>query len=113
MNASIDPERIRELAYRLWEERGRVAGNAEQDWLDAERRLFGEQSTITANALDESLKESFPASDPPASHTPDVPPANADEKWATHRRAKAAQKASKPAAPLIGGAAIDGSGNHG
>jgi len=34
-----DQQDIRELAYKLWEDRGRPDGSAEQDWLDAEREL--------------------------------------------------------------------------
>jgi hypothetical protein len=34
-----DPEMIRALAYRLWEQRGRPHGSAEIDWAEAERRL--------------------------------------------------------------------------
>jgi hypothetical protein len=52
---------IGELAYRLWQSRGCPEGTAEQDWLDAERQLR--------------------ASDLPASHGLDQPPANADAKW--------------------------------
>jgi hypothetical protein len=38
-------------------------------------------------AVDESISESFPASDPPASRLPDEPPANAEAKWAAARAA--------------------------
>lgn len=34
---------------------------------------------------EEASKESFPASDPPASGVPDKPPVNADEKWKAAR----------------------------
>jgi hypothetical protein len=34
-----------------------------------------------SRAVDESVEESFPASDPPASRLPDEPPANAEAKW--------------------------------
>lgn len=34
-----------------------------------------------SRAVDESVEESFPASDPPASRLPDEPPVNADAKW--------------------------------
>jgi hypothetical protein len=37
--------------------------------------------------VDESVRESFPASDPPASRLPDEPPANAEAKWAAARAA--------------------------
>jgi Protein of unknown function (DUF2934) len=30
---------IRELAYQIWEQRGRPDGTAQEDWLEAERRL--------------------------------------------------------------------------
>ena len=42
-----------------------------------------------SNAVDESVDQSFPASDPPASHLPDEPPVNAEAKW---RAARAAQR---------------------
>jgi hypothetical protein len=44
---------------------------------------------------DEAGKESFPASDSPASGLPDKPPANADEKWKAARKAKARQRAKR------------------
>jgi hypothetical protein len=34
-----------------------------------------------SRAVDESVDESFPASDPPASRLPDEPPVNAKAKW--------------------------------
>ena len=37
---------------------------------------------------EEAGKESFPASDPPASGLPDKPPRNADEKWKAARKAR-------------------------
>jgi hypothetical protein len=46
----------------------------------------------TSNAIDSSLKATFPASDPPASQRADEPPANADAKW------KAAASRKGPAA---------------
>jgi hypothetical protein len=42
----------------------------------------------TSDAVDESIDESFPASDPPASRLPDVPPANAEAKWEAVRAAQ-------------------------
>jgi hypothetical protein len=81
---------IRELAYKLWETRGRPAGSAEQDWLAAERQLQAESKLPTdrsgapagsSAAVDDSLKGTFPASDPPATQLPDKPPVNADAKW--------------------------------
>ena len=37
--------------------------------------------------MDEALEQSFPASDPPASRLPDVPPSNAEAKWEAYRAA--------------------------
>jgi hypothetical protein len=76
---------IGELAYRLWQARGCPEGSAEHDWLEAEKQLRSARPRVTeaasAQAIDASLKETFPASDPPASRLPDEPPANADAKW--------------------------------
>jgi len=76
-----------ELAYRLWVERGRPHDSADADWLEAERQLALSLDPEAADSkkegeIDESLEETFPASDPPASHSPDLPPANASDKWA-------------------------------
>jgi hypothetical protein len=38
-NAALLHDQITRLAYSLWEARGRGDGFAEQDWLEAERRL--------------------------------------------------------------------------
>jgi len=34
-----EEEAVRALAYRLWEQRGKLDGLAEQDWFEAERQL--------------------------------------------------------------------------
>jgi hypothetical protein len=104
---------IGELAYSLWQARGCPDGSAERDWLDAEKQLKGAHRTIeprapesrtiapratratesaSSEAIDSSLKATFPASDPPASQRADEPPANADAKW------KAAASRKGPAA---------------
>jgi hypothetical protein len=41
-----------------------------------------------SEAVDESVSESFPASDPPASRLPDEPPVNAEAKWEAARAAE-------------------------
>jgi hypothetical protein len=100
----MHPERtsIGELAYQIWQARGCPEGTAEQDWLDAERQLKSAQraaesragESTASGAIDRSLKDTFPASDPPASHQPDVPPANAEAKW----KAADASRTGSPAA---------------
>jgi hypothetical protein len=99
-----DHRSIGEIAYQLWQARGCPQGSAEQDWLEAERRLDAAQPKppVTATkAVDESLKASFPASDPPASQLPDQPPVNADEKWkAAGVSRKTSTRRSPPPAPL-------------
>ncbi|MBO1075232.1 DUF2934 domain-containing protein [Roseomonas marmotae] len=57
-------QRIREHAYRLWQEEGCPGGRAGEHWrraeaLEAERLREDER-------IDEEGRESFPASDPPS-----------------------------------------------
>jgi DUF2934 family protein len=74
---------VGELAYQLWQARGCPDGTAEQDWLDAERQLRAARTiqTTRSETTDASLRDTFPASDPPATQRPDKPPVNADAKW--------------------------------
>jgi hypothetical protein len=104
-----DHRSIGELAYHLWQARGCPQEGADQDWLEAERQLAGtpqsnappakSQAPLksqTAEGVDGSLKDTFPASDPPAIGGPDLPPSNAEEKW----RAAGISRKSAPAAAL-------------
>lgn len=83
---SIKQDSIKELAYHLWLQRGRPHGTSEQDWLEAESQLrngsasASTQTSSTQSSLDQALSDSFPASDPPASHLVDLPPANANSR---------------------------------
>jgi LmbE family N-acetylglucosaminyl deacetylase len=90
---------IGELAYRLWQARGCPDGTAEQDWLEAEKQLRASRPTRprSSEAVDDSLKSTFPASDPPASHLPDVPPANAAAKWKAAEASRAEASRPEPA----------------
>ena len=101
MNMRFDPQKVRELAHRLWEERGRPEGRAEEDWFEAERRLAGAHHA-ESKAVDEAVKESFPASDAPASGLPDTPPVNADEHWAAASEAKRKKAPRRTAASQSG-----------
>jgi hypothetical protein len=107
----MDPseETIRRLAHQLWEAGGRRNDSHESDWLRAERMVREAQQsqsaaqqshsgTRAAVRVDESVRESFPASDAPSTHTPDIRPANADAKWAAARAAaeKAQQNEASP-----------------
>jgi hypothetical protein len=87
---STNNKSTEELAYELWEARGRPHGSPEQDWLAAEQLAAQPQaeSDSRSDQVEEALAESFPASDPPARHTPDVPPSNAGAKWAAARNAR-------------------------
>lgn len=89
---------IGELAYRLWQARGCPDGTAEQDWLEAEKQLRGPRPIRgqSSEAVDDSLKSTFPASDPPASHLPDVPPANAAAKWKAAEASRAETARAEP-----------------
>lgn len=55
-------QRIREAAYRLWDEAGRPEGMERHFWFQAEAAIREQEAK-----LDEALAESFPASDPPSS----------------------------------------------
>jgi hypothetical protein len=95
-----DQRSIRELAHRLWEARGCPEGSPERDWLDAEHQFSAAEpaaAAASAQGIDDALKDTFPASDPPASHLPDKPPANAGEKWAAAAALKASTLPTTPA----------------
>jgi hypothetical protein len=98
-----DLRSIGELAYQLWQARGCPQGSAEQDWLEAEMQLDAappKPPVAASNAVDDSLKATFPASDPPASQLPDRPPVNAEEKWQAARISrKTSTRRSPPTSP--------------
>lgn len=64
MNADDDrTQRIRDRAYFLWLHEGCPEGMAETHWNRAEAM---ETTSAEAEQIDEELRESFPASDPPS-----------------------------------------------
>jgi hypothetical protein len=106
MNRQPDPQAVRDLAYSLWEQRGKPEGDAERFWFEAER-LLGAQPRTDSQRVDESVRESFPASDAPASGLPDKRPANADSKWAAADAAKQPRKSRARSRSTTGGEADD------
>lgn len=86
MGTQLDVHKQRELAYRLWEERGRPVGRPDEDWFEAERRLLSDEHEASSAAVDEAARESFPASDPPSPGLPDRPPVNAKKRKAAAPR---------------------------
>ena len=80
-----DQQSISEVAYALWQARGCPEGSSAADWHEAEKQVatsLRDAHSTSTKVIDEALEETFPASDPPASHLPDEPPSNAAEKWA-------------------------------
>lgn len=75
-----DIQKQRELAYRLWQERGCPLGRPDDDWFEAERRLQTGEHETASRAVDEAARESFPASDPPSTHLPDKRPVNSERR---------------------------------
>jgi hypothetical protein len=86
---------IAELAYRLWNARGRPDGSAEEDWLEAERRLampaeadragaaidgVGRDVAVRNGATDPSLEDTLSASISAAGHKADSS-SNANDNW--------------------------------
>lgn len=46
--------------------------------------------------MDRALEDTFPASDPPAWSSPDVPPSNAEAKWKAHWDAMSEDEGERP-----------------
>jgi Protein of unknown function (DUF2892) len=67
-----------------------LAGGIADQWQRMSGAGRSDASTRAAqsDAIDESVDQSFPASDPPASHLPDEPPVNAEAKWRAARAAE-------------------------
>lgn len=57
-------QRIRDRAYRLWEEEGRPDGKAAEHWMRAS--AMEAERLNDEDRIDEEGMESFPASDPPS-----------------------------------------------
>ncbi len=59
-------ERVRARAYALWEAAGQPEGSADMFWHQAEAELHTETGSGEENDYDQTVADSFPASDPPA-----------------------------------------------
>ena len=103
MSPTPDPRAIRELAYRLWEERGRPDESADDLWLEAERQLsivhaeFTRSDVPTINATAQARAESVAAQDP--EYSPENPPVNAEFKWAAAELQKSSTGKSSDQTP--------------
>jgi hypothetical protein len=91
-------QRIRERAYALWEAEGRQEGVHEDHWHRARQEIEG---TGASGSLDDQLKDTFPASDPPSITAPDtgiraLPAAPEDEPFP----APSATLEERPEAPV-------------
>jgi len=86
VGTQVNVRKQQELAYRLWEERGRPEGRPDEDWFEAERRLCSDQHETESAAVDEAVRGSFPASDPPSTQVPDKAPANPRKRKASAPR---------------------------
>ena len=98
MSGNHSPEAVRALAFKLWRDRGGEGGSPEDDWFRAEQILSAEGAPELQKAtevLDKAVEDSFPASDPPAIHLNDEPPANAGAKWDAVKDKDARRKGSR------------------
>lgn len=69
-------QEIRERAYQIWIEAGQPIGREEEHWEQARRDVEGaatdadDSEADKESRLDETLKESFPGSDPSSESQP-------------------------------------------
>jgi hypothetical protein len=61
-------EKLRQLAYELWEKAGRPAGRHDEFWQQAQEQLVQDKRLVPNDDLDVAGDHSFPASDP-VNHT--------------------------------------------
>ncbi|HEX3982485.1 MAG TPA: DUF2934 domain-containing protein [Acidisoma sp.] len=65
-------QRVREIAYEMWEKEGSPEGREQEFWLRAEQMVDGgthdpaHPTHQTDADVDRDLADSFPASDPPS-----------------------------------------------
>ena len=95
--------RIRERAYFIWENEGRVSGRADAHWLQAETELAGAGAEAPLG-VEAPLAEIGPAPSPAETLKPRASRAKASAKPATKVAAKAAPKGKKVARSAEAGA---------
>jgi hypothetical protein len=85
---------IADLAYHLWNARGRPHGSESEDWLEAERRLAAPEEDGEGGGpegvLDASLKETLPTRGRAAGRSPELPSST------VRNRSNAGDKRSAP-----------------
>ncbi len=60
-------DQVRERAYHLWTQEGRVHGRAEQHWLQAERDLLAAAPPVTVTSKSKGKRPSKPPTSRPRS----------------------------------------------
>lgn len=63
--STYDEQELRKLAYSLWEEAGKPEGREQDFWKQAETKLYVVEEDVNNQDIDETSKQSFPASDSP------------------------------------------------
>lgn len=91
-------ERVREVAYLMWESAGRHHGMAMEYWLAAEREVLSTMQTAAERMMPSEAKAGKPSAAPAAKSAPASPPAAAASS-AAPAEAPVAEAVIAPAKP--------------